>query len=417
MKNITIEIITTGEELLSGITQDTNFFWFAKEVFSYGFKVNYQQCIGDSLEDIANALRVANSRSDYVLVTGGLGPTSDDLTREGASLFFNKQLILNKKEETNIRNLFKVRKRRYSKLNQKQAFFPKGAEIVLNSLGTAPGFIITEGDSKNYFFPGVPREFKEMVKRTFFVDLKKEQKKSTKVVSSKMLKVFGLSESEVADRIERFASKESYIGYRPHNYEIHIRLISSSDKISSAKKDNKLLEMKIRKVIGAYIYSDSETSLASEVVKLLLKKNLLISTAESCTGGLLSSMITNVPGSSACFHYGFVTYGNNAKEKILGVNSSTISRYGAVSSQCVKEMVVKSRKISGSNIALAVSGIAGPTGGSKDKPVGTVFIGVSYKDKTTVKKYFFPGSREMFKLRTSLSCLDIVRRIISFKSN
>jgi len=175
--------------------------------------------------------------------------------------------------------------------------------------------------------------------------------------------------------------------------------------------------MKIRKVIGNYIYSDSETSLAAEVVKLLLKKKLLISTAESCTGGLLGNMITNVPGSSACFHYGFITYGNNAKEKILGVNSLTISKYGAVSRQCVKEMVVKSRKISGSNIALAVSGIAGPTGGSKDKPVGTVFIGVSYKDKTTVKKYFFPGSREMFKLRTSLSCLDIVRRIISFKSN
>ena len=417
MRNVTIEIITTGEELLSGTTQDTNFFWFAKEVFSYGFKVNYQQCIGDSLDDIANALRIANDRSDYVLITGGLGPTSDDLTREAASLYFDEELILNKKEEINIRNLFKNRKRRYSKLNQKQALFPKGAQIVSNSSGTAPGFTLIQKGSKNYFFPGVPREFKEMVKKTFFIDLKKEQKKSTKVVSSKMLKVFGLSESEVAEKIQRFGSKKSYIGYRPHKYEIHIRLISSSDKISSAKKDNKLLEMKIRKVIGNYIYSDSETSLAAEVVKLLLKKKLFISTAESCTGGLLGNMITNVPGSSACFHYGFITYGNNAKEKILGVNSLTISKYGAVSRQCVKEMVVKSRKISGSNIALAVSGIAGPTGGSKDKPVGTVFIGVSYKDKTTVKKYFFPGSREMFKLRTSLSCLDIVRRIISFKSN
>ena len=415
MKNQSIEIITTGEELLSGITQDSNFYWLAKQVFSMGFKVNYQQCIGDSVEDIVSALNLANTRSKYVLVTGGLGPTDDDLTRDAASSFFDLKLILNPNVENRIKQVFARRKRKYSNLNQKQALFPKGSKVIKNSEGTAPGFVLKSNGSKFYFYPGVPREFKSMVIKSFFFDLNLDKEISSKKTFSKMLKVFGLSESEVAHKIQKYATKSTYIGFRPYNYELHVRLISSAKSLTQAKKENNKIEQKIKKSIGNYIYTSNEDSLPAVVVKSLVKKKKFVSITESCTGGLLSSMITDIPGASKCFHFGFVTYGNNAKERILGVDKSILLKYGAVSSQCVKQMVINSRKISSSDISIAVSGIAGPLGGTDSKPVGTVFIGVSYDDKVRVKKFFFPGSRDMFKLRTSLSCLDIIRRILLFK--
>jgi nicotinamide-nucleotide amidase len=416
MKNKSIEIITTGEELLSGVTQDSNFYWLAGEVFRHGFKVNYQQCVGDSIHDIVAALKIASNRSGFILVTGGLGPTHDDLTREAASMFFDRKLILNPKEEDKIRQIFKDRKRKYSKLNKKQAYFPQKASIIANSEGTAPGFSFLEDKSKYYFFPGVPGEFKAMSKNSFFKDLKKEQSKIKSFTSSKILRVFGLSESEVAEKIQKIDSASTYIGFRPYNFEIHLRIISRSSTLSLAKKENRVIEERIRKILAEYIYSIDETNMPTTVVNMLLEKKLFVSTAESCTGGLLANMITNAPGSSRCFNYGFVTYGNNAKENILDIKKDTLIKYGAVSRQCVKEMTLNSKSISGSDIAIAVSGIAGPKGGTKDKPVGTVFIGTSYKDKTTVKKYYFPGTREMFKLRVCLSCLSIIRKIILFES-
>ena len=417
MKRNSIEIITTGEELLSGVTQDSNFFSLAKEVFDKGFKVNYQQCVGDNEKDIVSALEIASSRSNYILITGGLGPTDDDLTREAASTFFNKKLVFNKNEEIKIKKIFKTRKRKYSKLNKKQALFPEGSKIIKNSIGTAPGFIIKNKRSKFYFYPGVPREFKTMLKDSFLIDLKNKKTKESNITFSKMLRVYGLSESQVAEKIRKYSSVNNYIGYRPFNYEIHIRLISSHNKLSLAKKRNLILEKKVRKELGMYVYSESDVSLAETVVQILNKRKISITTAESCTGGMLANMITNVPGASKCFQYGFTTYSNKSKEKILNIRSSTLLKYGAVSQSCVREMVTKSKDISSADLSVAVSGIAGPGGGTKEKPVGTVFIGISYQDKTFVKKFFFPGSRDMFKLRTCLTSLDLVRRMILLKSN
>ena len=417
MKRNTIEIITTGEELLSGVTQDSNFYSLANKVFNKGLKVNYQQCVGDNLDDIISALSIALNRSNYILITGGLGPTDDDLTRDAASIFFDRPLIFNKNEENKIRKIFKERKRKYSMLNKKQALFPKGSKIIPNSHGTAPGFSFKIKDAKFYFFPGVPREFNFMLENSFFKDLEKEKRNITKVSYSKMLKVYGLSESQVAEKIRKYNTINNYIGYRPYNFEIHLRLISSHSKLSLAKKRNMALEKKIRKELGQYIYSDSSLSLVETVVNILKKKKLSISTAESCTGGMLANMITNVSGASKTFQYGFTTYSNQSKEKILNVRKSTLVKYGAVSKNCVREMVVNLGNISGADFSIAVSGIAGPNGGTKDKPVGTVYIGVNYKNKVIVKKYFFPGERKMFKLRTCLTCLEIVRRMISFDSN
>jgi len=410
MKEKLIEIITTGEELLSGVTQDNNFFWFAREVFAKGFKVAYHQSIGDSESDIVSALKIASLRSDFILVTGGLGPTDDDLTRESAANFFNKKLIFNPSIEMEIKERFNKRKIRYSKVNKKQAFFPEGAKIIANNNGTASGFYFKSNKKSFYFFPGVPREFKSMVDISFFADLDKEKKMRNSFIFSRTLKVFGLSESEVAEKIASIKSESTYVGFRPYNFEIHLRLISKASKFSSAKRDNLIITKKIRKKLKENIFSESDKTMAEEVVSSLLKRKLKVSVAESCTGGLLSNMLTDIPGSSKCIHYGFVTYGNNAKVDLLNVRKKTLTKYGAVSKQTVLEMSKNCYKLAKSDISVAISGIAGPSGGTIDKPVGTVFIGITHKNKTEVKEYFFPGTRESFKLRVCLAALNKIRK-------
>ena len=410
MKEKLIEIITTGEELLSGVTQDNNFFWFAREVFAKGFKVAYHQSIGDSESDIVSALKIASLRSDFILVTGGLGPTDDDLTRESAANFFNKKLIFNPSIEMEIKERFNKRKIRYSKVNKKQAFFPEGAKIIANNNGTASGFYFKSNKKSFYFFPGVPREFKSMVDISFFADLDKEKKMRNSFIFSRTLKVFGLSESEVAEKIASIKSESTYVGFRPYNFEIHLRLISKASKFSTAKQDNLIITKKIRKKLKENIFSESDKTMAEEVVSSLLKRKLKVSVAESCTGGLLSNMLTDIPGSSKCIHYGFVTYGNNAKVDLLNVKKKTLTKYGAVSKQTVLEMSKNCYKLAKSDISVAISGIAGPSGGTIDKPVGTVFIGITHKNKTEVKEYFFPGTRESFKLRVCLAALNKIRK-------
>lgn len=409
-KDYNIEIITTGEELLSGTTLDTNFFSLAEKVFSIGLKVNYHQCVGDQKEDILSALKIANSRSKFVVVTGGLGPTNDDLTRAVASEYFQKELIFDKKEEDKIKKIFTKRKRKYSSLNKKQAFFPQGSSIIHNHLGTASGFSISNDSTKFYFLPGVPQEFKSMITNTFLKDLSKTQKKHKLYSYSKTLKIFGLTESEVAKKIDKISTKKTYIGFRPYNFEIHLRLISKSNKLAEAKKYNLATEKKVRKSLGDLIFTDKDITLAENVVHLVLKKKIKIAVAESCSGGLLSSMITDVPGSSKCFEFGLVTYSNKSKEENLNVKNKTLIDYGAVSKNVVLEMANNIKSKSKADISIAISGIAGPGGGTKEKPVGTVFIGLSSINGTNVVKYSLSGNRKSIKLRTCLIALDTIRK-------
>ncbi len=400
-------MITIGEELLCGITQDNNFFMLAQEVFAMGLKINYHQCVGDSKADILSALKIANSRSKYVLLTGGLGPTVDDLTREVASEYFGKKLVLNIQIETELKSIFV--KRKYTSLNKKQALFPEGSNVIRNPIGTASGFSLTKSSTKFYFLPGVSKEFSPMSRNTFLKDLAREKRKSNLYSFSKTLKIFGLSESEVAEKIKKVNSKNTYIGYRPYRFEVHLRLISTSNKLRDAKRENQNIERKIRKLLGLYIYTDQNLTLAEHVVSMLLKKKLKITIAESCTGGLLSDMITNVPDSSKCFDFGLVTYSNESKNNLLKVKNKTLLIHGAVSKQTVSEMVKNLNDLSNSDMSIAISGIAGPGGGTNDKPVGTVFIGMSKSKNIDVKKYLLYGNRKSIKLRTCLIALDRIR--------
>ena len=409
MKNI-IEIITTGDEILSGITQDTNFSWLCDSIFKYGVKVNYHQCIGDNLEHLINSLELASSRSNIIIFTGGLGPTDDDLTRLAASRFFNKKLIQNKNSEKKIKNIFKKRKRKYSKINKKQSFFPEGSKIIENPFGTADGFLIKKKNSSFYFFPGVPKELKIMIEKSLFKNLYKHIKSSKNFMRSEMLKIYGLPESEVAEIIDGISSTNTEVGYRPSNFEIHLRLTSFGNTRENALSESKRFKTRIEKRLKNFIFSDKGETLAEVVFKKLLSNKITISFAESCTGGMISNTLTDIPGSSKVYGLGLNTYSNNAKNKILNVPYKLINKYGAVSRVVVRSMVKNLIKLSSSDVGVAISGIAGPSGGTDDKPIGTVFVAYLMNNKVITKKYFFTGTRKTVKLRTTLEVFDFLRK-------
>ena len=409
MKNI-IEIITTGDEILSGITQDTNFSWLCDSIFKYGLKVNYHQCIGDNLEHLINSLELASSRSNIIIFTGGLGPTDDDLTRLAASRFFNKKLIQNKNSEKKIKNIFKKRKRKYSKINRKQSFFPEGSRIIENPFGTADGFLIKKKNSSFYFFPGVPKELKTMIEKSLFKNLYKLIKSSKNFMKSEMLKIYGLPESEVAEIIDGINSTNTEVGYRPSNFEIHLRLTSFGNTSENALSESKRFKTRIEKRLKNFIFSDKGETLAEVVFKKLLSNKITISFAESCTGGMISNTLTDIPGSSKVYGLGLNTYSNTAKNKILNVPFKLINKYGAVSRVVVRSMVKNLIKLSSSDVGVAISGIAGPGGGTDDKPIGTVFVAYLMNNKVITKKYFFTGTRKTVKLRTTLEVFDFLRK-------
>tara|TARA_B100001248_G_scaffold90706_1_gene67108 strand:- start:57566 stop:58801 length:1236 start_codon:yes stop_codon:yes gene_type:complete len=409
MKNI-IEIITTGDEILSGITQDTNFSWLCDSIFKYGLKVNYHQCIGDNLEHLINSLELASSRSNIIIFTGGLGPTDDDLTRLAASRFFNKKLIQNKNSEEKIKNIFKKRKRKYSKINRKQSFFPEGSKIIENPFGTADGFLIKKKNSSFYFFPGVPKELKIMIEKSLFKNLYKLIKSSQNFMKSEMLKIYGLPESEVAEIIDGINSTNTEVGYRPSNFEIHLRLTSFGNTSENALSESKRFKRRIEKRLKNFIFSDKGETLAEVVFRKLLSNKITISFAESCTGGMISNTLTDIPGSSKVYGLGLNTYSNTAKNKILNVPYKLINKHGAVSRVVVRSMVKNLIKLSGSDVGVAISGIAGPDGGTDDKPIGTVFVAYLMNNKVITKKYFFTGTRKTVKLRTTLEVFDFLRK-------
>ena len=412
MDNSSIEIITTGNELLSGITIDKNFNWLCESLFSLGAQVRFHQCISDNLDDLVKALNIAQKRSKIILFTGGLGPTDDDLTRESASQFFSRKLVLNKKIEKEIKLIFKKRNRPYSLINKKQAMFPEGAEIIQNPKGTAPGFCIKDKGSFFYFFPGVPSELRAMVQKSAFQKIKNLLVKEKNFFTSETLKVFGITESELAEKIKKIKSKNTFIGYRPHKFEIHLRIISTGKSKKISKNECSKIKLRLIKVLQKYIFTDKDVTLQEVIVNLLKKKKYTISFAESCTGGLISNLITNVPGSSSVFGLSFITYSNKSKNLILKVSNKKLMEHGAVSKEVVSEMARGLNRISESNISVAVSGIAGPSGGSADKPVGTIYVSYIINKKISVKRYSFLGDRESIKLRTALEVLNHIRKNI-----
>lgn len=405
-----IEILTTGDELMSGLTQDGNFQWAGQNLTGLGFDVTYHTTVGDDKKVLMSAFTTAKDRADAVIVTGGLGPTPDDLTIEVAADFFDTGIELNQAALDMMTERFRKIGRQVSDTNMKQVFLPEGSTALLNKWGTAPGFSYEVEDSIFFFLPGVPKEFRAMMQEYVIPDLLR-QNPDMKKSCMRLVKTFGLPESEVAKKLEGIERENIKLGYRAHFREIHLRLSSFGD---TAEEADALMEQfleEIKSRLGNYVFTTQGEMLEEVVGNLLKKANMTLAAAESCTGGLLSHRITNTPGSSSYFLEGVVSYSNDAKSKVLGVPMELIESHGAVSAGVVEAMAKGVRQLSGADFGISISGIAGPGGGTLEKPVGTVYIGMDTKNEGPIsRKFQFHGTREEIKLITVLNALDMIRQ-------
>ena len=410
---LTAEIICVGTELLMGQVLNTNEHYIASRLAEAGVALNHSSVVGDNPQRLKELLELAKSRADIIIMTGGLGPTDDDLTKETVSAVFGKKLVFHSECMDKMVSYLKESGKNLTKNNEKQAYLPEGCIVVENNNGTAPGCIIEADEKAAIMLPGPPREMVPMFNETVLPYLKK---KSTAVLYSRVLRLFGIGESRAAAMCDDIIKSQTNPTIAPYakEGEVTFRVTASADSEGEAK----LLVDKTCEVmydrLGDYIYGEGDaTSLAEVLVKALKEKSMTVSTAESCTGGLIGKMITEVSGASEVYGFGFVTYANEAKMQLLGVRSETLEKYGAVSEETAKEMAEGARKVSKSDIAVSVTGIAGPTGGTAEKPVGLVYIGVSDKNGTEAFRFLQHGDRERVRNKSALCALDIVRRRIN----
>lgn len=407
------EIINVGTELLMGSVVNTNAAFIAKECTKLGIGIYYQTVVGDNEGRLVKAIETARKRADLVILTGGLGPTKDDLTKESVAKVFQKNLKEDETVKNEIRELFKIRgKKEITDNNWKQAMVIDGAKILHNPNGTAPGFILEDETCTIVLLPGPPRELIPMMEEQVVPYLASRQ---DCVFVTKMVKICGVGESTVEDRIQDFIVSQSNptIATYAKTNEVHVRITAKGKDEEEAKKLLKPIVKEIKNRFGNDVYTtDEKVNLEDCVVKLLTKHELTMVTAESCTGGLIASTIVNVPGASSVLKESFVTYSNKAKRKYLDVSKSTLKKYTEYSEKCAKEMARGAALVNDSDVSVAVTGIAGPGGGTEDKPVGLVYISCFVKGKTVVKEHHFYGTRTMIREQSVVHALDLLRRCI-----
>ncbi len=405
-----IEILNTGTELLLGNTLNTHGAWFGKQLFKLGLRIARQTTVPDG-DAIREALVEGVERADVLIVTGGLGPTSDDITREITASVLGLDLMCDEAALRSLEEFFALRGRPMAEGNRKQALAPVGADVLPNPNGTAPGVYIPprlngRSNCAIFLLPGPPRELYPMFHAEVVPRLRALSGIGTlhEVIE---LKFTGVGESDFHEGIDgRLAAITGLeYGYCARIGEVDLRLIGSL----AACEEGKALALAH---FAKFLISHDGSSLEKTVVHLLREKELTLSTAESCTGGLIANRITNVPGSSEVFTHGFITYSNAAKSQLLGVPAEDLDLHGAVSETVARRMAEGAAEASGANIAVAVTGIAGPGGGSAEKPVGTAWIGIWSRGKTEAVRVFHPRARKDFKQAVSQAALDLVRRSI-----
>jgi nicotinamide-nucleotide amidase len=405
------EIIAIGTEILLGDIVNSNAQYLAQELAALGIDMYYQQVVGDNENRIIHAFDEAYSRSDIIITTGGLGPTDDDLTKEVAAKYFNKELLPDEESIEKIKNYFKFRQRKMSENNLKQGLIPKGAIVINNNNGTAPGVIIEDNNKIMIILPGPPREMKPMFEETVRLYL---QEKSDSVLVSKMIKILGIGESAVAEEVKDLMDAQTNPTIAPYAKEVGV-ILRVTAKAENEEKALRLIapvEEEIKKRLGDNVYATEDVSIEDVVANILISKKLTISTAESCTGGMIAGTLINYPGISEVFLEGAVTYSNEAKHKRLGVKNETLDKYGAVSEETAREMAIGIAETAGTDVSIVTTGIAGPDGGTEEKPVGLVYIGVYVKGQVTVQKHIFNGNRSRVRLQATITGLDMLRRIL-----
>lgn len=412
-------LISTGTELLQGTTPDTNSVFLAEHLQALGIKVVGKSTVGDEKEQIKQAFSAGLASADLVISTGGLGPTFDDLTKQVACEVMGCKLELRLEEAERIRAYFAHRQRAMPDINMRQAMFPAEGVVLVNRAGTAPGIYLAKNGKLLVLLPGPPREMHLMFEQEVVPLLKRDLGNELPSIFKRTIKTIGLGESQVEERLESLmqSSPANAAALLAVDGEVHIRL--TREEAAGAEHSpelDRLAESMIER-LGRNVYGCDDDTLISVVASLLRKKGRTLSTAESCTGGLLGKMITDMPGSSDYYWGGAVTYSNQAKEVLLGVSPDTLQAFGAVSQETAREMAEGMRRKSQSDYALAITGVAGPGGGSPGKPVGLVYIALAHPEGCVIRELRFGLGRDYIRILSAKSALDLLRRNIQFKFN
>ncbi len=409
---MTVELISVGTELLLGNIVNTNAAYLAEQCAMLGLSCFYQTVVGDNEERLTETLKTALERSDVILLSGGLGPTQDDLTKETAAEVLGRKLYMDESSKKRLQEFFARRKMEITENNWKQAMVPEGAIVLANENGTAPGIIMEEGGKRLILLPGPPGELIPMFESAVFPYLAKAQ---PGVIYSQTVKLCGIGESKAETMAADLIAKQKNPTIAPYAKvgEVHLRITAKASVEKEAKKLIKPVVKELKNRFGMSVYTtDERVTLEQAVVDLLLANHLTVTTAESCTGGLLSARLTSVPGVSEVFKSGQVTYSNKAKHKLLGVKKPSLDKYGAVSENVAKEMAKGAAAASKADVAVAITGIAGPDGGSSAKPVGLVYIACNVCGKTKVKSYHFSGNRSKVRENSVVAALTLMRQCI-----
>lgn len=410
MNSINAELLTIGDEILYGQIVDTNSQWMGVELSNMGIKVVRKTSVGDIESEILQALKEAEERADIILITGGLGPTNDDLTKPCLAKYFNCDLVMNEEALAEVTEFFKSRGRELTELNRLQAALPSVCEKITNPVGTAPGMWFNKGNKVFMSMPGVPHEMKKMMAEQVMPRLKKQY--DLPVIYHKVIRTIGQGESFLADKIkdwENALPKHIKLAYLPSLGEVKLRLTCFGSSLKALEEEAEKQTAALRLLIDQYIYGYGEEPIEVVIGNMLRARNMSLAIAESCTGGKVSHMITSVPGSSEYFQGSIIPYSYDIKMSQLGVKEETLNQYGAVSEQTIIEMATLVRQKFNTSIGVATSGIAGPGGATPEKPVGTVWIAFADGERVITKKLQLAKERHLNIQLSSMAVLNLIR--------
>ena len=407
------EIITIGDEILIGQIVDTNSAWIAEQFNLNGIEIYQITSVHDDHNHIMEALKKAEEKVDLVIITGGLGPTKDDITKNTLCKYFGTRLVMHEPSFAHIKERFEKRNIDMNKLNRDQALVPESCMVLPNKAGTAPGMWFEKNDTYFASLPGVPFEMKYLIEYEVLPRLRRSGK--TKAIYHKTVQTQGIPESMLAMKLEEWEStlpENIKLAYLPNPMSVRLRLSAKGTDESLLKQQVENEVEKLRKLIPENIFGYDTDTLAEVIGRLLTERGKTLAVAESCTGGYIAHLITSVPGSSNYFNGSVTAYSNAIKQSVLQVQDSTLTANGAVSKAVATEMAVGVRKVLNADFAVATTGIAGPDGGTADKPVGTIWIAVANAEKVIAKKFLFGDNRERNIIRSSQTALQMLRRLI-----
>lgn len=409
---MTVELICVGTELLLGNIVNTNAAFISEKCAMLGLSMYYQSVVGDNPGRLEEMVKTAMKRSDIIILSGGLGPTQDDLTKETVAKVMGKKLVEDKKAREEIQLFLERRGRTITENNWKQALVPEGCQVLYNANGTAPGLIVEHDNTCAILLPGPPNELVPMFEEQVYPYLHRLQ---PEIICSKMIKLCGIGESSAETKILDLVEAQTNPTVAPYakTGEVHLRITAKAEGETAAYKLMEPVEEILQQRFGTLIYTDDpQVTLEMAIYELLKANNLTVTTAESCTGGLVAGRLINVPGISEYLKEGYITYSNEAKQKLLGVPAEILQEYGAVSVQTAEAMARGGAKAAKADLCIAVTGIAGPDGGSREKPVGLVYMSCYCQGKVYTEKNQYTGSRSKIREYAVASALTLLRQAI-----